>query len=125
MKRVAKPEGKFNVVLEDAPLPAVGSHDVRVRNVRSLISRGSELWRRYIRPEAVDPQIMGYSVAGVVDAVGAEVEGFAPGRSGSGVSGPHAQFVVQDSRVASAVRGSARSCLSRMGWTSSRPRSGR
>ena len=100
MKRVAKPEGKFNVVLEDAPGPAVGPHDVRVRNVRSLISRGSELWRRYIRPEAVDPQIMGYSVAGVVDAVGAEVEGFAPGDR-VGVSGPHAQFVVQDSRVAS------------------------
>ena len=104
MKRVAKPEGKFNVVLEDAPVPAVGPHDVRVRNVRSLISRGSELWRRYIRPEAVDPQIMGYSVAGVVDAVGAEVEGFAPGDR-VGVSGPHAQFVVQDSRVASPSEG--------------------
>ncbi|MDE2903583.1 MAG: zinc-binding dehydrogenase [Chloroflexota bacterium] len=104
MKRVAKPEGKFNVVLEDAPMPAVGPHDVRVRNVRSLISRGSELWRRYIRPEAVDPQIMGYSVAGVVDAVGAEVMGFAPGDR-VGVSGPHAQFVVQDSRVASLSEG--------------------
>ena len=104
MKRVAKPEGKFNVVLEDAPVPAVGPHDVRVRNVRSLISRGSELWRRYIRPEAVDPQIMGYSVAGVVDAVGAEVEGFAAGDR-VGVSGPHAQFVVQDSRVASPSEG--------------------
>jgi len=89
MKRVAKPEGKFNVVLEDAPVPAVGPHDVRVRNVRSLISRGSELWRRYIRPEAVDPQIMGYSVAGVVDAVGTEVEGFAPGdRVGRLVANP-------------------------------------
>lgn len=104
MKRVAKPEGKFNVVLEDAPMPAVGPHDVRVRNVRSLISRGSELWRRYIRPEAVDPQIMGYSVAGVVDATGAEVQGFAPGDR-VGVSGPHAQFVVQDSRIASASDG--------------------
>ena len=104
MKRVAKPEGKFNVVLEDAPIPAVGQHDVRVRNVRSLISRGSELWRRYIRPEAVDPQIMGYSVAGVVDAVGADVKGFEPGDR-VGVSGPHAQFVVQDSRVASLSEG--------------------
>lgn len=104
MQRVAKPEGKFNVVLEDAPVPAVGPHDVRVRNVRSLISRGSELWRRYIRPEAVDPQIMGYSVAGVVDAVGDAVEGFAPGDR-VGVSGPHAQFVVQDSRVASLSEG--------------------
>lgn len=104
MKRVAKPEGKFNVVVEDASLPAVGPHDVRVRSVRSLISRGSELWRRYIRPEAVDPQIMGYSVAGVVDAVGPEVKGFAPGDR-VGVSGPHAQFVVQDSRVISSSEG--------------------
>ena len=104
MQRVAKPEGQFNVVVEDAPVPAVGPHDVRVRNVRSLISRGSELWRRYIRPEAVDPQIMGYSVAGVVDAVGAEVQGFAPGDR-VGVSGPHAQFVVQDSRIASRSEG--------------------
>ena len=92
------------MVLEDAPIPAVGPHDVRVRNVRSLISRGSELWRRYIRPEAVDPQIMGYSVAGVVDAVGPGVKGFAPGDP-VGVSGPHAQFVVQDSRIASASDG--------------------
>ena len=104
MKRVAKPAGKFNVVVEDAPTPAVGPHEVRVRNVRSLISRGSELWRRYIREEAVDPQIMGYSVGGVVDAVGTEVEGFAPGDR-VGVSGPHAQFVVQDSRIGSRADG--------------------
>ena len=104
MKRVAKPAGKFNVVVEDAPTPAVGPHEVRVRNVRSLISRGSELWRRYIRPEAVDPQIMGYSVGGVVDAVGTQVEGFAPDDR-VGVSGPHAQFVVQDSRIGSRADG--------------------
>ena len=104
MKRVAKPAGKFNVVVEDAPTPAVGPHEVRVRNVRSLISRGSELWRRYIREEAVDPQIMGYSVGGVVDAVGTQVEGFAPGDR-VGVSGPHAQFVVQDSRTGSRADG--------------------
>ena len=104
MKRVAKPAGKFNVVVEDAPTPAVSPHEVRVRSVRSLISRGSELWRRYIRPEAVDPQIMGYSVGGVVDAVGAEVAGFAPGDRVA-VSGPHAQFVVQDSRIGSRADG--------------------
>ena len=104
MKRVAKPAGKFNVVVEDAPTPAVSPHEVRVRSVRSLISRGSELWRRYIRPEAADPQIMGYSVGGVVDAVGAEVAGFAPGDRVA-VSGPHAQFVVQDSRIGSRADG--------------------
>ena len=104
MKRVAKPAGKFNVVVEDAPIPSVGPHDVRVRNVRSLISRGSELWRRYIREEAVDPRIMGYSVGGVVDAVGAEAAGFAPGDRAA-ISGPHAQFVVQDSRAETSADG--------------------
>ena len=47
---------------------------------------------------------MGYSVGGVVDAVGTQVEGFAPGDR-VGVSGPHAQFVVQDSRIGSRADG--------------------
>ncbi len=97
MRRVAKPAGRFNVVVEDAPVPAVGAHEVRVRSVRSLISRGSELWRRYIRQEAIDPQMMGYSVSGVVDAAGSEAAGFAPGDRAA-ISGPHAQVVVQDAR---------------------------
>lgn len=100
MKRVAKPEGRFNLVLEEVPLPEPGPHEVRVRAVRSLISRGSELWRRYVRPEAIDPQIMGYSLAGVVDAVGPQVARFAPGDRVAVVA-PHAQYVVRDARVPS------------------------
>ena len=38
----------------------------------TLISRGSELFRRYIREDAVPPSIMGYSLTGIVDAVGSE-----------------------------------------------------
>ena len=38
----------------------------------SLISRGSEILRRYMHEEAIDPAIMGYSMAGVVDAAGSE-----------------------------------------------------
>ena len=123
MKRVAKPEGKFNVVLEDAPVPAVGPHDVRVRNVRSLISRGSELWRRYIRPEAVDPQIMGYSVAGVVDAVGVEVEGFTPA-TGWGFRGRTRSSWCRTAGLPRRPK-VRRSCAFRTRWTSSRRRSGR
>ena len=124
MKRVAKPEGKFNVVLEDAPVPAVGPHDVRVRNVRSLISRGSELWRRYIRPEAVDPQIMGYSVAGVVDAVGAEVDRVRTRATGWGCSGRTRSSWCRTAGLPRCPR-VRRSCASRTRWTSSRRRSGR
>ena len=75
MLRVAKPEGFGNVVLEEVPLPEVGPREVLVKNKVSLISRGSEILRRYMREEAVDPAIMGYSVAGVVEQVGAEADG--------------------------------------------------
>ena len=104
MKRVAKPAGKFNVVLEEVPVPEPGPHEVRVHAVRSLISRGSELWRRYIRPEPIDPKMMGYSLAGVVDAVGGEVTEFAPGDRVA-VSAPHAQYVLQDARIESSAHG--------------------
>ncbi len=43
MKRVAKPEGKFNIVIEEAAMPEPGPGEVRVKAVRSLISRGSEM----------------------------------------------------------------------------------
>lgn len=96
MLRLAKPEGFGNVILEEAPLPSVGPREVRVKNKVSLISRGSEILRRYMHEEAIDPAIMGYSVAGVVDAVGAEAaDRFQPGDRVVAVA-PHAQYVVQD-----------------------------
>ena len=96
MLRVAKPEGFGNVILEEVPLPAVGPRQVLVRNKVSLISRGSEILRRYMREEAIDPAIMGYSVAGVVEAVGDEAAvRFQAGDRVIAVS-PHAQYVVQD-----------------------------
>ncbi len=93
MKRMAKPPGRGNVVLEDAPIPEPGYGQVRVKAVRSLISRGSEIGWRYVREEAVDPQIMGYSMAGVIDALGEGVAHLAVGDRVCAVS-PHAQFVV-------------------------------
>ena len=93
MKRMAKPAGRGNVVLEDAPIPEPGYGEVRVRAVRSLISRGSEIGRRYVLEEAVDPQIMGYSMAGLVDALGEGVEHLAVGDRVGAVA-PHAQYVV-------------------------------
>ena len=79
--------------MEDAPIPEPGYGEVRVKAVRSLISRGSEIGRRYVLEEAVDPQIMGYSMAGVVDALGEGVEHLAVGDRVGAVA-PHAQYVV-------------------------------
>lgn len=100
MKRVCKPEGKFNIVIEEVPTPEPGHGEVRVKAVRSLISRGSEMGGRYTRASAIDPERMGYSLAGVVDAVGAGVEHFAVGDRVV-ASAPHAQYVVRPARVSS------------------------
>ena len=60
---------------------------------RSLISRGSELFRRYVMPGAVPPRMMGYSDAGDVVEVGPGVTDAKLGDR-SNVGGPHAQYVV-------------------------------
>ena len=89
MLRVAKPEGFGNIVLEEVPMPPVRPQEVRVRSKVSLISRGSEILRRYMSEEAINPAIMGYSLAGVVDAVGSEVaHRFQPGEPRHGRRAP-------------------------------------
>jgi len=95
MKRAAKPEGKFNVVVEEVPVPEPGPTEVRIKSVRSLISRGSEIGARYTREHAVDPESMGYSLAGIVDAVGVEVTHLGPGDRVVSLA-PHAEYVVRE-----------------------------
>ena len=94
MKRMGRsPKGRGNVMLEDAPMPEPGYGEVRVKSVRSLISRGSEIGRRYVMEEAIDPQMRGYSMAGTVDALGEGVEHLAIGDRVGAVA-PHAQYVL-------------------------------
>jgi threonine dehydrogenase-like Zn-dependent dehydrogenase len=95
MKRVAKPEGEYNVVIEDVPTPEISDAEVLIRADRTLISRGSEIWRRYIRPEAIDHQSMGYSFAGTIAEVGSRVTGFSQGDRVASVA-PHAEYVAVD-----------------------------
>ena len=92
MKRVAKPAGAYNILLEEVEMPSVAPTEIRVRAERSLISRGSEIWRRYVREEAIDHRSMGYSLVGRVEEVGAEVEAFALGDRVAALA-PHAQYV--------------------------------
>ena len=60
--RVIKATGMGNIQLEEVPTPSPDSHQILVRKAKTLISRGSELFRRYIMETAVDPSIMGYSL---------------------------------------------------------------
>lgn len=93
MKRLAKREGFGNVVIEEADVPPIGPREILVRVRRSLISRGSEIGGRYRKEGPVDPQRMGYSDAGVVVAVGNEIDNVAVGDRVMVVA-PHAEYVV-------------------------------
>ena len=103
MKRLMKREGQFNFVLEDAPIPSVGPQQVLVRNKVTLISRGSEIGGRYTNEGVVAHSSMGYSAAGVVEAVGVEVTGVSPGDRVM-ASAPHAEYVVADAEPGAGVR---------------------
>src|SRR5262245_21479055 len=95
MNRIGKHEGIGNVVVEDAPIPEIAPRDILVRTRRTLISRGSEIGRRYLHQELIDPSIMGYSAAGVVAAIGNEVTEYAVGQRVA-VMAPHAEFVAMN-----------------------------
>ena len=95
MIRVIKPEGFGNIQLEDAPIPEINNRQVLVRTERTLISRGSELFRRYISEEALPHSIMGYSLTGTVEKVGTDVTEYQIGQRVM-VAAPHAQYVVGD-----------------------------
>ena len=92
MKRVIKLEGKGNIAIEEIEVPKISSNEVLVKNKKSLISRGSELFARYVMPGVVDPSRMGYSDAGVVEAVGEEVKDVSIGDRVTAVA-PHAEYV--------------------------------
>ncbi|MCZ6680696.1 MAG: zinc-binding dehydrogenase [Candidatus Poribacteria bacterium] len=93
MIRVIKPEGFGNIQLEDAPIPEINSHQVLVRTHATLISRGSELFRRYIREEAIAQSMMGYSLTGTVDKLGKDVTEYQLGARVMAVA-PHAEYAV-------------------------------
>jgi L-iditol 2-dehydrogenase len=95
MKRIVKLAGVGNIAVAEEPIPEVGPRQVLVRNRRTLISRGSEIGRRYLRPEEIDPAMMGYSAAGVVEAVGADVREFTVGQRVA-LLAPHAEYVIGD-----------------------------
>ena len=95
MLQVTKPEGFGNIQLEEVPIPETNASQIRVETDTTLISRGSELFRRYIREEAVPPSIMGYSLTGTVDTVGTEVTNYQVGERVMVVA-PHAQYAVAE-----------------------------
>lgn len=59
MWQAAKGEGVGNVFLKRAPVPEPGPGEMLSRTGGSLISRGSELWRRHVMEEQVTATAIG------------------------------------------------------------------
>lgn len=95
MYRVIKPEGFGNIQLEEVEIPDINAKQILVKADTTLISRGSELFRRYILEEAVSPSIMGYSLTGSVETVGNQITEFSVGDRVMVVA-PHAEYVVAE-----------------------------
>jgi threonine dehydrogenase-like Zn-dependent dehydrogenase len=93
MKQLEKLDGFGNVKMVEVARPEPGPGQMLVKVTRSLISRGSELFKRYILEEAVSPDIMGYSDVGEIVALGPEAEGYSLGQRVT-VNAPHAQYVI-------------------------------
>jgi NADPH:quinone reductase-like Zn-dependent oxidoreductase len=76
----AKAGGPEVLEFIETPVAAPGPHEVRIKVEAIGLNRAESMWRRdaYIEPVRF-PAGLGYEAAGVVDAVGADVTGIAPG----------------------------------------------
>jgi threonine 3-dehydrogenase len=74
-------------MVEDAPEPAVGVHDVMIRIQKTAIC-GTDVhiynWDEWSQRTVRVPAVIGHEYVGVVERVGAEVEAFRPGERVSG-----------------------------------------
>ncbi len=93
MMQLEKLDGFGNVQMVEVDRPAPGPGQLLVKVNRSLISRGSELFKRYVLEKAVSPNIMGYSDAGEIIEVGPDVGSYSIGQRVM-VNAPHAQYVI-------------------------------
>ena len=92
MLQIQKLAGVGNVQMVEVDAPVPGRDEVLVKVKRSLISRGSELFGRYVVEQERPASVMGYSDAGDVVEAGNGVSGVSVGQPMSMLS-PHAEYV--------------------------------
>jgi NADPH2:quinone reductase len=89
----------------DLPLPTYGGHDLLVR-IEAVSVNPVDTKLRSSRPQQeATPRVLGFDAAGIVEAAGAQVKGFAPGDrvyyAGDATRpGSNAQFQAVDARIA-------------------------
>jgi D-arabinose 1-dehydrogenase-like Zn-dependent alcohol dehydrogenase len=76
--QVSRPDGPFEIVEREIPEPGIGS--VRVRVQACGICHSDTLTKQGLFPGIEYPRVPGHQIAGVVDAVGSGVMGWAPGQ---------------------------------------------
>jgi alcohol dehydrogenase/propanol-preferring alcohol dehydrogenase len=89
--QVTKPGGPFELVEREIPEPGPGS--VRIKVQACGICHSDSLTKEGIWPGILYPRVPGHEVAGIIDAVGAGVAGWASGqRVGVGWHGGHCGY---------------------------------
>jgi NADPH:quinone reductase-like Zn-dependent oxidoreductase len=80
--KFAKAGGPEVLEFVEMEVPAPGPHEVRIKVKAIGINRAESMWRndKYVEPVKF-PAGLGYEAAGVVDAVGKDVTGFAAGNT--------------------------------------------
>ena len=82
MKAVVKAKAELGLWVEDVPIPKVGGDDVLIRVLKASIC-GTDVhiynWDDWAQKTIPVPMTIGHEFAGVVDAVGDHVKGFARG----------------------------------------------
>src|SRR5438270_13669961 len=76
--QVTQPQGPFEVV--ERPVPEPGAGDVRIKVQACGICHSDSLVKEGAFPGIQYPRVPGHEVAGVIDAVGPGVAGWAPGQ---------------------------------------------
>lgn len=83
--KFAKAGGPEVLEFIETQVPAPGPHEVRIKVKAIGINRGEVMWRedKFVKADAIEPAKLpaglGYEAAGIVDAVGKDVAGFAVG----------------------------------------------
>jgi D-arabinose 1-dehydrogenase-like Zn-dependent alcohol dehydrogenase len=86
--QVDRPHGPLQLVERDVPEPGAGS--VRLKVEACGICHSDSITKEAVFPGIQYPRVPGHEVAGIVDAVGADVAGWTPGqRAGVGWHGGH------------------------------------
>jgi D-arabinose 1-dehydrogenase-like Zn-dependent alcohol dehydrogenase len=89
--QVSRPKGPFEIV--ERPMPEPGAGCVRVKVEACGICHSDAMTKEGLFPGIQFPRVPGHEVAGVIDAVGPDVPGWAPGqRVGVGWNGGYCGY---------------------------------